>query len=37
MLDDNESDSKLLAVNINDSGFDVNSYEMLIEGISRRY
>jgi inorganic pyrophosphatase len=31
MLDDNESDSKLLAVNINDSGFDVHSYEMLIE------
>jgi inorganic pyrophosphatase len=31
LLDDNESDSKLLAVNINDSGFDVRSYEMLIE------
>jgi inorganic pyrophosphatase len=30
MLDDNESDSKLLAVNIDGPGFDVNSYEMLI-------
>lgn len=30
MLDDNESDSKLLAVDINEPGFDVNSYEMLM-------
>lgn len=30
MLDDNESDVKLLAVNVNESGFDVHSYQMLI-------
>ena len=29
MLDDNESDSKLLAVNTDEPGFDVNSFEML--------
>ncbi len=29
MLDDNESDSKLLAVNIDGPGFDVNSNDML--------
>jgi inorganic pyrophosphatase len=30
MLDNNESDSKLLAINTNDASFDVNSHEMLI-------
>lgn len=30
LLDDNESDSKLLAVDVNNSGLDVNSYEMLV-------
>ena len=30
MLDDNESDSKLLAVNTGEEGFDVNSHEMLL-------
>lgn len=30
MLDDHESDSKLLAVNTDEPGFDVDSYEMLI-------
>ncbi|MGM0648443.1 MAG: inorganic diphosphatase [Bacteroidota bacterium] len=30
ILDDNELDSKLLAVNTSERGFDVNSYEMLI-------
>jgi inorganic pyrophosphatase len=30
MLDNDESDSKLLAVHVNESGFDVYSYEMLI-------
>ena len=30
MLDDHESDSKLLAVDVNNPGFDVNSYEMLV-------
>ena len=29
MLDDNEYDSKLLAVNTDEPGFDVNSFEML--------
>jgi inorganic pyrophosphatase len=29
MLDDNESDSKLLAVDVNNPGLDVNSFEML--------
>ena len=29
MLDEHESDSKLLAVDVNNPGFDVNSYEML--------
>ena len=29
MLDDNESDSKLLAVNTEEPGFDINSLEML--------
>jgi inorganic pyrophosphatase len=30
ILDDNESDSKLLAVNTSEAGFDINSHEMLI-------
>jgi inorganic pyrophosphatase len=30
MLDDNESDSKLLAVSTGEAGFDINSHEMLI-------
>ncbi|MCF8362276.1 MAG: hypothetical protein K9G70_06590 [Prolixibacteraceae bacterium] len=30
MLDDNESDSKLLAINTGEAGFDVNSHEMLL-------
>lgn len=30
MLDDNESDVKLLGVNVNETGFDVHSYQMLM-------
>jgi inorganic pyrophosphatase len=30
MLDDHESDSKLLAVAVNEPGFDVHSFEMLV-------
>lgn len=30
MLDNNESDAKLLAVNVNEPGFDVDTFDMLI-------